>query len=452
MGVAIGDANADGFPDLFVSGFGAQRWFVNQGDGTFADETVTAGLSDSGYGASCTYFDANGDGLLDLYVTHYVAINPHDYKTCTEPSVAGAALAIACPPWAYDGEPDRFYLNQGDGTFTDASLAGGFHEVEPAQGLGVATADLDSDGDLDLYVANDSVPNHQWMNDGRGVFTEVGLLAGTALNAAGAREAGMGVAVGDGDGDGGIDLFVTNFQGETNTFYRHEFNEQFSDVTQYLGLGAPSRNRLGFGTNFLDAENDGDLDLLIANGHIHDRLKELGRNDYYEQAPQLMLFEQDRYTDVSADSGPPFQRPSLGRGSAIADYDRDGRIDVAINHLDRSAALLRNTSENAGRALLLRLVGTGGPRDAIGAQVSVRVGGRTLVRLREGSSSYLSCNDALVHIGLGMSAAAEEVAVQWPGGRRETWRNVHAGGVVLLIEGASAIYATEAAEHRRPAQ
>lgn len=437
MGVAIGDLNADGFPDLFVSNFGPSRCFVNLGDGTFVESSQPLGLAATGYGASCIWFDADGDGLLDLFASNYVVIDPANYKTCSEPATAGGTLAIACPPWAYPGQPDRFYLNHGDGTFVDASEASGFHRVDPAQGLGVASGDLDGDGDEDLYVANDSVPNHQWMNDGHGVFTEVGLLAGTALNGAGAREAGMGIALGDGDGDGGIDLFVTNFQGETNTFYRHEFDEQFSDVTQSLGLGAPSRNRLGFGTNFLDAENDGDLDLFIANGHIHDRLRELGRDDDYEQRPQLMVFDRGRYTDASATAGAPFQQPTLGRGSATADFDHDGRIDVAVNSLDRPATLLRNLSEPAGPALLLRLIGKSGPRDAIGAQVEVRAGGRKLVRLREGSSSYLSCNDELVHVGLG-TAAVESVDVRWPGGRRERFTGVVPDGVLLLIEGHGA--------------
>lgn len=437
MGLAVGDMNLDGFPDLYVSNFGPNQCYVNNGDGTFTQCAGESGLDNAGYAASCTWFDADADGDLDLFVVNYVDVAPTRYKTCIEESSQGVKLSIGCPPRDYDGVFARFFRNLGNGRFEDQSRQSGIQEVVPAQGLGVVAADLDDDGDQDIYVANDSVPNHQWMNEGQGKFIESALIAGTALNRFGRREAGMGVDVGDADGDGLPDLFVTNFQEETNTLYRNEGAGLFTDITDTVGLGAPSRAKLGFGTNFLDADNDGDLDLFIANGHIHDRLKELGRNTPYEQPAQLMLNEGKRFRDASDTSGDYFSRPELGRGSALCDFDRDGRIDMVINNLDRPAALLHNHSTTLGQAMLLRLVGTTGNRDGIGAKLQVDVEGKMLTRLRKGSSSYLSCDDEVIHVGIG-NAAKADVVVYWPSGLRESWPALPVGNVQYLVEGRGA--------------
>ena len=432
MGLAVGDIDNDGFPDIYVSNFGPNRLFRNNGDGTF-DEV--AGVDHPGYGASCTFADTDGDGDFDLYVVNYVQIDRANYRVCSE-TYRGNTLHIACPPWQYQPEPDVLYRNNGDGSFTDISQEAGLRDFDPKAGLGVVACDLDTDGDLDFYVANDSDPNFLLVNDGIGRFTEIGLISGTALNRHGMREAGMGVAVGDVDGDGRFDLFKTNFYGETNTLYRNLAPGLYLDVTEDIGLAAPSRTRLGFGTLMIDADNDTWLDLFVANGHIHDRLPELGRDHPFRQRPQLMWNRGGkRFEDASDSAGDYFQGAYVGRGCAAADYDRDGRIDVAVQHLNGPAALLQNTTNSDNHALCLELIGTHGSRDAIGARVEVEIDERRVVRLREGSTSYLSCSEGRLLVGIGAARSARRVTVRWPGGRGEVWENVPAYGTRRLIEG-----------------
>jgi hypothetical protein len=434
MGLAVGDYDNDGFPDLYISNFGPNRLLHNNGDGTFSDVSAMTGTGHSGYGASCTWTDVDGDGCLDLYVTNYVRIDRRNYTVCSQ-EYRGRKVHVLCPPRKYEFEADVLYRNEGDGRFTDVSLAAGIAAVEPQPGLGVVTGDLDDDGDLDLYVANDTTPNQLWANDGQGHFTDVGPLSGTALDRNGEAQAGMGVAAGDVDADGRLDLFVTNYYGESNTLYRNEGAGLFLDVTDELGLGAPSRTRLGFGTLLADFDHDTQLDVFIANGHLSDRLPDIGQNVPFRQCAQLICHAGSRFIDASDQAGPYFQRELLGRGCAAADYDRDGRLDVAVQHLNDPPALLRNTTQTRGAALQLRLIGVHGSRDAVGAQVDVEYPGGALRRHRGGSASYLSCGEGRLVIGIGEHPVATRVRVQWLGGAAETWHDVPAGRVVRLIEG-----------------
>ncbi|MCA9053719.1 MAG: CRTAC1 family protein [Planctomycetaceae bacterium] len=440
MGVTVGDFNADGFPDLYVSNFGPNRLFINDGDGTFSDVSAVAGVGYGGYSASSTWFDADSDGLLDLFVANYLQVDVSDYRICHEPATTGAKLAIPCPPWTYPGDPDRFYRNLGDGRFADETVDRGIAAVDAAHGLGVVVGDFDADGDVDLYVANDADLNHLWMNDGEGQFEELGLLAGTAVNADGAREAGMGVAAGDVTGDGLPELFVTNYFAETNTLYRNEGLGFFSDVSSPLGVGGPSRARLGFGTAFLDVDNDDDLDLFIANGHLHDRLSELGREVPYQQPPQLLQFGDGRFEDVSEIAGEPFRNEQLGRGVAVADYDGDGLMDVAVSRLHSTVSLLKNVSSRPGHWLQVGLVGTSTHRDSIGARVAVRTSTGRSVRFRDGSSSYLSTHDSMIHFGLADSESVDAIEVRWPRGQKQEWRGLPCGARVLLVEGLTEVF------------
>ena len=444
MGIAVGDFDNDGFPDLYVSNFGRNRLFRNNGDGTFQDVSTASGTDDGRYAASCTWTDIDGDGNLDLYVTNYLTIDPARYTLCSQ-AYRGRTVQLPCPPRKYPWPRDVLFRNSGDGRFSDVTKASGLGDVKPGAGLGVVTGDFNGDGSLDLYVANDTTANFLLINDGRGRFKDRGVVSGTAYNRIGDGEAGMGVAAGDVDGDGRLDLFVTNYYGETNTLYRNEGKGLFLDVTDEWGLAAPSRTRLGFGTLLADFNNDGRLDLFVANGHLNDRLPQIGRNVPFKQQAQVLINDRGRrFLDVSGSAGSYFQRNLLGRGCAAADFDRDGRIDIAVQHLNGKAALLRNRGKSQGPPLVLELVGTRGSRDAIGARVEIVLGKTVLVRQRDGSTSYLSCSEGRMIVGIGKHRMAKQVRVRWPGGRTEAWHNLKPGRPAWLVEGRGARIANAA--------
>ena len=437
MGLAVGDYNHDGFEDLYVSQFGRNLLYCNNGDGTFSDVSPSAHVDDPGYGASCTWADLNGDGLLDLYVVNYLEIDKENYPICSR-KVDGTRVFFICHPRYVRGEYDVVYRNLGNGNFLNMSKKAGLHSEPARQGLGVFAADYDHDGDMDLYVANDSVANQLWVNDGQGVFTDQALIAGVAFNRSGDREAGMGLTGADYNGDGQLDLFVTNYFGETNTLYRNEGALFFLDVTDETGLATASRVRLGFGASFLDADNDGWEDLFVTNGHVHDRLSQLGKNEPYEQEPQLFLNQRGvRFQEISARAGSFFQQKQVGRGSAVADFNRDGKADLVVSHLNEKLVLLQNRSRTTNRSLSLELIGTTSNRSAIGASAEITTGSRKLMRYRQGSSSYLSADEGRLLIGLAENPEPVIVKVIWQGGKSEIWSGLQSGGHYTLIEGTS---------------
>ncbi|TWT50087.1 FG-GAP repeat protein [Thalassoglobus neptunius] len=445
MGISVGDCNNDGFPDVYVSNVGRDRLYSNNGDGTFTEQSEAANLKNSRYGASCAWTDFQSDGVPDLFVVNYVQISPENYKTCTDQSPEGKNLPIACPPWTYTPEPDCAYVGRGDGTFVEASKELGFQTGPSQPGLGIITADIDRDGDLDLYIANDSTPNQLWINNG-GEFNEQGLLSGTALNRVGEREAGMGVTCDDADNNGLLDLFVTNYFAETNTFYRNEGFGFFLDVTPEVGLASASYSFLGFGTSFVDFDNDGELDLFVTNGHIHDQLNILKRDVPYQQQSQVFRGRSGKFEDVTATAGAPLQKFGLGRGTAIADFDRDGRPDIAVNHLDQSALLLRNTTEQAGHPLRLLLIGTRSSRLPVGAIVTVETPRQKLTRTLSVNESYLSSRHREMVFGILPTpdtddteelspVKADRITVHWPSGKSELWQNLTTDELHVLVEG-----------------
>jgi tetratricopeptide (TPR) repeat protein len=426
-GVAVGDYDNDGHPDLFVTRWKAYALYRNRGDGTFDDATIPAGLGgDRDWPTSAAFADLDGDGDLDLYVCHYMKWDERVPRTCSDPN---DPTIYRCLPLDFEPLPDHLFRND-RGRFVEVTAEAGIVDRD-GRGLGVVAADLDEDGRVDLYVANDMTANFFFRNLGGLRFDESALTAGLAGNATGGYQAGMGIACGDLDGDGRIDLAVTNFYNESTTCFRNLGQGAFSDQTAAIGLAASSRYVLGFGTAFLDADNDGWLDLITANGHVHD-----GRPQFPWKMPvQLYLNDgRGRVMDVTKQAGPPFVIPRMGRGLAAGDLDNDGRIDVVIVSQDEPVALFHNQTV-PGHFLTLRLEGTTSNRDAVGAVVTVITDGRARVAPRLGGGSYQSAGDPRLHFGLGAARQAERVEVRWPSGRVDRFEKLAVDSGYLLREG-----------------
>jgi enediyne biosynthesis protein E4 len=431
-GVAVGDYDNDGRPDLFVTRWRSYALYHNRGDGMFEDVTERAGLGgDRDWPTSSAFADLDGDGDLDLYVCHYGAWDPDHPQICKDPS---GTIILTCDPRRIESLPDHAFRNDG-GRFIDVTAGSGIVDRD-GRGFGVVAADLDEDGRIDLFVANDSTANFLFRNVGGFRFEEVGHAAGVAANAGGGYQAGMGVACGDLDGDGRFDLAVTNFYGESTTLFHNLGQGLFADDTSAIGLAAPSRHRLGFGVAFLDANNDGWLDLLTANGHITDQSPLFP----HAMTPQLFIGgPAGMLTDVTSEAGPPFQRLYVGRGLAVGDLDNDGRPDAVMVAQNEPLVDFRNRSESSrGHFVTLQLEGTQSNRDGIGAVVALVAGGRTRVAPRFGGGSYQSAGDPRLHLGLGPCDRVESVEVRWPSGTVDRHRDLRVDRGYRLREGDAA--------------
>lgn len=435
MGVAFGDFDNDGFPDIYVNNFGVNQLFWNLGDGTFSEVGTEAGVNAAGFGSGCTWADYDNDGDLDLFVVNYLKIDLKNYPVCDTGS-GSQKVAVGCHPRYLPAEYDILYENQSDGTFLDVSRKVGLRAEPARQGLGIVAVDFNQDGWIDFYLANDEVPNQLWINDGTGGFTDQSLISGTAVNRGGQWEAGMGIAAGDIDGDLTSDLFVTNFYKETNTLYRNEGALFFLDVTNEFGLAAPSQFKLGFGTNLFDADNDGWLDLFVANGHIKDLFPSVNEREPFQQKPQLFKNRNGkRFQDVSETAGNYFSETHLGRGSAVSDFNHDGLADIAVQQLNTPLILLKNNTHTANRLVSIRLIGRDSNRSGIGARVEIRTDQRRFLQTGMGSSSYLSSDAAEIYQGMVAGSKMEEVVVYWPGGAAETWHPDPSAARLTLIQG-----------------
>ena len=427
MGCAVGDFDNDGHDDLFVTGLNQTVLYRNRGDGTFEDVTAQAGVASSRWTTAAGFGDLDGDGDLDLVVVTYVEADPKAVLECRDKS----GRLIHCQPERFPAQLDQLFRNNGDGTFTDVSREAGI-EVPEGRGLGLAIADLDGDGRLDLFVANDGTANFLFRNRGGLRFEEVGLTAGVAYDGAGQPTASMGVVAEDLNSDGRIDLFHTNFINQTSTLRWNLGGGLFTDGTLAANLAAPSRSQTGFGTVALDVDNDGTLDLFVANGHTDDQP---WFNTPMAQTAQLFLGrEHGRFELAGPEVSPYFSRPVVGRGVAAGDLDNDGRVDLVVVHRDAPAAVLRNGTRG-GHWLGLRLRGTRSGRSPVGARVVCRAGGRSRVRWLTSGTSYLSSSDPRLWFGLGSAPKAEHLEVRWPSGTVQTWSDVAADRILDLREG-----------------
>ncbi|HMI53824.1 MAG TPA: CRTAC1 family protein [Candidatus Saccharimonadales bacterium] len=421
MGVAVGDYNNDGFPDVLITCVGQSRLFRNTGRGTFEDVTKSSGLfGRQGFSTSALWFDYDRDGLLDLFICNYVRWAPEHDVFC---SLDGKQKSY-CTPEAYRGDTCWLFHNRGNGTFEDVTATSGIFDSS-SKSLGVAMFDYDQDGWPDLVVANDTQPNKLYKNLRNGKFKDVAVEAGLAFSSEGKARAGMGIDIADYENSGKPGVVITNFDNEMVGLYRAAGNGNFDDVALASGVGAASKNTLGFGCSFLDADLDGSLDLLVANGHIDDTVRNIRGNTGYAQAPQLFLNSgKSKFRDVAAEVAGGFQSAKVGRGLAYADFDRDGDVDVLLTTNNGPAYLYRNEQTSGNHSIRFHLIGTKSNRDAIGARVRIFHNGVTQSQLVKSGSSYLSQSELPVTFGLGKQDHVERVVIDWPSGQSQEFKNL----------------------------
>ncbi|HEX8201210.1 MAG TPA: CRTAC1 family protein, partial [Isosphaeraceae bacterium] len=437
-GVCAADYDNDGHVDLFVTQFGPDRLYRNRGDGTFEQAAERAGVADAGWGAGAAFFDADGDGDLDLYVANYIDCTLEEVLAARRTTLWQGKVKVMDGPFGLRGGRDHFYRNQGDGSFRDATDEAGMTDLAESYGLGVLASDLDNDGDVDVYVANDSNPNFLYRNDGDGHFTEIGSWNGAGVNAAGAAQAGMGVDAADLDGDGLQEIFVTNFAHDYCTLYRNLGGLLFDDISASQKLKEITYAALSWGCAFFDCDLDADVDLLIVNGHIYpqvDKRPEL--KESYRQLPILLRNDGGRLTDVARQSGPGMQVAASGRGLAVGDTDDDGDLDLLVTAIDAPPLLLRNDTPRAGHWVTLRLLNRHGS-PAINARAVLTAGGTRQLRELRSGSTYQSQNAPVLHFGLGRSTTIDTLEVHWPGGGRSLLRDQAADRTITLREPAGA--------------
>lgn len=416
MGVAIGDYNNDGFPDVLITCVGQNRLFQNTGKGTFVDATKASGLAGrQAFSTSAVWFDYDRDGWLDLFVCNYVNWSPEHDVFC---SLDGKNKSY-CTPEAYRGETCWLFHNRGNGTFEDVTAASGIFDTS-SKSLGVAMMDFDQDGWPDLFVANDTQPNKLYRNLRNGKFKDAAVEAGLAFSNEGKARAGMGVDVGDFENSGRPGIAITNFDNEMVGLYRSGAAGQFDDVSLAAGVGAPSKTTLGFGCGFADLDLDGRLDLVVANGHIDDTVRNIRGNVGYAQPPHLFVnLGQGKFQDVAGSQGGDFAAPRVGRGLAFGDFDRDGDVDILLTTNNGPAYLFRNDVQPGNKSLRLYLTGTKSNRDAIGAVVRVYHGGLSQMRWVRSGSSYLSQSERALTFGVGRADQVDRVTVEWPSGSQQ---------------------------------
>jgi hypothetical protein len=426
FGVAVADYDNDGWPDIYVSNYGKNRLYHNNHDGTFTDVAEKAGVALGGWSAGPTWGDYDRDGLLDLFVPGYVKFDPEHPPVGGQNGLSTSScqfrgVSVMCGPRGLPGESDHLFHNNGDGTFTDVSKKAGVSDPQGYYGLASVFVDADDDGWVDLVVANDSVPRYLYHNLHDGTFEDVSYLSGFALTNEGLAQASMGIAVGDYNRDGMVDFFVTTFSDDYKTLYRNEGNNNFSDVTYRAGLGTPTIPFLAWGTGFMDFDNDGLLDIFVANGHVYPLVDQRDWGTTWAERPQLFRnLDGVKFQEVPPATGSGLADVIPARGAAFGDFFNDGHMDVVLNNMDSAPTLLRNVAKNNNHWITVKLVGgPKSPRDAIGAKVFLTTGG---VRQRAdviSGGSYGSSSDQRVHFGLGSASKVDKVEIHWPSGKKE---------------------------------
>jgi len=431
MGAAVGDYNNDGFDDLYVTCLGPNHLLKNNGDGTFTDVTQKANVGDPRWSTGAAFLDYDNDGQLDLFVSNYVDFDINHLpefgkgKTCQFKGVP-----VQCGPRGLPGAGDTLYHNNGDGTFTDVSKKAGVSDPQGYYGMGVMCSDFDGDGFVDIYVANDSTPNFLYRNNGDGTFKEIGFVSGAAVNENGSEQGSMGVTVADYDHDGRFDIFVTNFDDEYNTLYKGGERLSFTDVSYAAKVAAVSLVYVGWGTKFFDYDNDGWVDLFVANGHVYPQLER------YRQRKLLHKNNRDgTFLDVSAQSGRALTEERASRGVAFGDLDNDGDVDLVINDLDGPPQLLRNDGGNLNNSVLIKTVGVKSNRDGIGARVRVVSGDLVQIDEVRSGGSYISQNDLRLHFGLEKRTRIDLIEIRWPSGVVDKITNAQVNKVLTVREG-----------------
>lgn len=437
QGACAGDYDNDGYDDLFVTYWGQNRLYRNQGDGTFRDVTELAGLLQgrTRWGAGCAFLDYDRDGLLDLFAANYIDL---DLATAPVPESGLCrykGIQVACGPPGLPGGKNVLYRNKGKGTFVDVSERSGITRASGTYGLGVSTLDFDADGWVDLYVANDSNPSALYRNNRNGTFSDVAVAAGCAYSQDGKPQAGMGVAIGDYDRNGTMDIFKTNFAGDTATLYANSGDGFCEDRTFAGGIGMNTRY-LGWGVGFVDLDLDGWLDLFLVNGHVYPEVERLKTEVGYKQRKVVYRnLRNGKFEDVTDRLGPPATTPRAGRGAAFADLDNDGDVDVIVNNVHEPPDFYRLDQATGRHWLLVKLVGTSSNRNAIGSRIRLITADGTQVQEVRGGGSYYAQNDLRAHFGLGEATRVERLEVRWPNGLEEVWVDVSADRILTLKEG-----------------
>ena len=437
QGVAVGDYDNDGYPDLYVTGYGRAILYHNNGDGTFTDVTAKAGVADEEqWSTSAGWFDYDKDGWLDLVVTNYIDWSPKNNIYCGE---RRPGYRSYCHPGNYKGQHIKLYHNNHDGTFTDVSDASGVGKPE-AKGMGVVLADFNNDGWPDIAIANDTWPNFLFINKHNGTFEDVSLISGFAASEDGRYEAGMGIDAADVDGDGWQDLYVTHLDFELNRLYRNSQDGTFTDETYRSGLGNKAVLMSGVAMKFLDYDNDGWNDILQANGSMLDNVALYQHQVTYKE-PLLMFrnLGKGHFEKVSESLGPDFMRPIVGRGLATADYDNDGDIDIVTNNRGDYPSLLRNDGGNANHWLTVQLIGTKSNRDGTGSSLKLTSEGFVHVEQAKGGGSYMSASDPRIHFGLGKRTKIEALEITWPSGQVDRLANLAPDRIIAVKEGAGIV-------------